>query len=102
MDNHPEFTGHARFWGKPHIDVLGSEKFKDVLNQARQDRHEMYSTFWGPNWLGQAGANFENKEQDFAEWLTGFDKVKSMKEKNHLRLAGTMDPVTVLDGSAKQ
>ena len=27
MKNHPEFTGHARFWGKPHIDILGSEKF---------------------------------------------------------------------------
>ena len=40
MENHPEFTGHARFYGKPHIDVLGSEKFKDFLNQARQDRRQ--------------------------------------------------------------
>ncbi len=32
MENHPVFTGHARFWGKPHIDDLGSENFKDFLN----------------------------------------------------------------------
>ncbi len=27
MENHPEFTGLARFYGTPHIDVLGSERF---------------------------------------------------------------------------
>ena len=102
MQNNPSFTGYARFWGKPHIDVLGSEKFKDFLNQARQDRHEMYSTFWGPNWLANAGETFENKEQDLVEWLTGFDNVKGVKEKHQLRLTGPMDPVTVLDNSAKE
>ena len=102
MQNNPSFAGYARFYGKPHIDVLGSEKFKDFLNQAREDRHEMYSTFWGPNWLANAGENFENKEQDLAEWLTGFDNVKGMKEKHQLRLTGPMDPVTILDNSAKE
>ena len=29
MENHPEFTGHARMYATPHIDVLGSENFKD-------------------------------------------------------------------------
>ena len=101
MENHPEFTGHARFYGKPHIDVLGSEKFKDFLNKARQDRHESYSTFWGPSWLGKAGETIENKEQDLFEWWTGFDKVKGMEEKHQQRIANNMDLVTVLDGSAK-
>jgi hypothetical protein len=101
MENHPEFTGHARLYGTPHIDVLGSERFKDFLNQARQDRHESYSTFWGPSWLGKAGETIENKEQDFLEWMTGFDKVKGMKEKNKLRIANDFDLVTALDGSAK-
>jgi hypothetical protein len=101
MENHPEFTGHARLYGTPHIDVLGSERFKDFLNQARQDRHESYSTFWGPSWLGKAGETIENKEQDLLEWMTGFDKVKGMKEKNQLRIANNFDLVTALDGSAK-
>ena len=34
--------------------------------------------------------------------MTGFDKIKGMKEKHQQRLTGTMDPLTVLDGSAKQ
>ncbi len=34
--NHPEFTGQARLYKNPDIDVTGSEKFKDYLNQARQ------------------------------------------------------------------
>ena len=103
MKNHPEFTGHARFGGKPHIDVLGSEKFKDFLNQTRQDRHDFYTNkFWGSSWLGQVAEDFEDKRQDFSEWLTGFDKVKGMKEKHQQRLTGSMDPLTVLDGSAKQ
>jgi hypothetical protein len=101
MENHPEFTGHARLYGTPHIDVLGSERFKDFLNKARQDRHESYSTFWGPSWLGKAGETIENKEQDLLEWMTGFDKVKGMKEKNQLRIANNFDLVTALDGSAK-
>ena len=62
----------------------------------------MYNNFWGPNWLAQAGETIENKRQDFAEWLTGFDKVKGVKEKHQQRLTGSMDPLTVLDGSAKQ
>ena len=103
MQNNPSFTGYARFWGKPHIDVLGSEKFKDFLNQTREDRHEFYTNnFYGPSWLGQAADAFENKRQDFTEWLTGFDNVKGMKEKHQLRLTGPMDPVTVLDNSAKE
>ena len=103
MQNNPSFTGHARFWGKPHIDVLGSEKFKDFLNQTREDRHEFYTNnFWGPSWLGQAADDFENKRQDFTEWLTGFDNVKGMKEKHQLRITGPMDPVTVLDNSATE
>jgi hypothetical protein len=62
----------------------------------------MYSSFWGPNWLAQAGETIENKEQDFLECMTGFDKVKGVKEKHQQRLTGSMDPLTVLDGSAKQ
>jgi hypothetical protein len=103
MQNNPSFTGHARFWGKPHIDVLGSENFKDFLNPTREDRHEFYTNnFWGPSWLGQAADDFENKRQDFTEWLTGFDNVKGMKEKHQLRITGPMDPVTVLDNSATE
>ena len=101
MENHQEFTGRARLYGKPHIDVLGSEKFKDFLNKARQDRHELYSTFWGPNWLAKAGETVENKEQDFLEWMTGFDKVKGVEEKHQQRIANNFDLVTALDGSAK-
>ncbi len=47
MENHLEFTGHARLYAKPHIDVIGSEKFKDYLNQTKQIRHEFYTqNFW--------------------------------------------------------
>ena len=101
MENHQEFTGRARLYGTPHIDVLGSEKFKDFLNKARQDRHDLYSTFWGPNWLAKAGETVENKEQDFLEWMTGFDKVKGVEEKHQQRIANNFDLVTALDGSAK-
>ena len=45
--------------------------------------------------------DFEDKRQDLFEWWTGFDKVKGMEEKHQLRITGSMDPVTVLDGSAK-
>ena len=102
MENHPEFTGHARLYGTPHIDVLGSERFKDFLNRARQDRHDLYTKdFWGPSWLGKTGEAIENKEQDLFEWWTGFDKVKGMEEKHQQRITNNMDLVTVLDGSAK-
>ena len=57
MENHLEFTGHARLYATPHIDVIGSEKCKDFLNQTRQDRHEYYTSdkFLGPSWLAKAG-----------------------------------------------
>lgn len=103
MEKHPEFTGHARLYGTPHIDVIGSENFKDYLNQVRQERHEYYTkNFGGPSWLGKVADDFENKRQDFTEWLTGFDKVKGMREKHQLRISGPMDPATALDGSAMQ
>ena len=101
MENHPEFTGQARFYGKPHIDVLGPERFKDFLNQTRQDRHEMYKNFWGPNWLANVGETIENKRQDAFEWWSGFDKVKGVKEKHQQRIANNFDLVTALDGSAQ-
>ena len=34
----PEWQGHARLYGTPHIDPIGSEKFKDFLNQSKQER----------------------------------------------------------------
>ena len=88
MENHPEFTGHERSYAAPHIDALGSEKFKDFLNQARQDRHDLYTkNFWGPNWLGKAGEAIGNKEQDLFEWWTVFDKVKGVEEKHQQRIS---------------
>ncbi len=39
MGNHPEFIGRARLYATPHIDVIGSEKFLDYLNQIKQFRH---------------------------------------------------------------
>ena len=67
----------------------------------RQDRHDYYTSdkFLGPSWLAKVGEDFENKRQDFTEWMTGFDKVKGMKEKHQLRISGEMDPLTALDGS---
>ena len=75
MENHPEFTGQARLHATPHIDVIGSEKFKDYLNQTRQDRHDFYTqNIWGPSWLGKVADDFENKRQDSFERWSGFDK----------------------------
>ena len=37
MANHPEWQGHARLYGTPHIDPIGSAKFEDFLNQSRQE-----------------------------------------------------------------
>jgi len=102
MENHPEWTGHARIYGTPHVDPVGSEAFKDYLNQLRQDRHDYYTSdkFLGPTWLADIGEKFENKRQDFTEWLSGFDQVKGVKEKHQLRISGEIDPFTILDQSA--
>ena len=42
MANHPEWQGHARLYGTPHIRPIGSGKFKDFLNQSRQERDDYY------------------------------------------------------------
>ena len=90
-------------YATPHIDVIGSEKFKDYLNQTRQERHNFYTqNFWGPSWLGKVADDFENKRQDLVERWSGFDKAKGVEEKHQLRITNQMDPVTVLDGSAKE
>ena len=97
MANHPERQGHARLHGTPHIDPIGSERFKDFLNQSRKDRDDLYKD---SNFLVR-GANWVlDKEQDYLEKYTGFDKVKGMKESRIERISGTMDPFTILDGSA--
>jgi hypothetical protein len=103
MENHPEFTGRARLCATPHIDVIGSEKFKDYLNQTKQIRHDFYTqNFWGPSWLGKVTEDFENKRQDLFEWWTSFDKVKGMEEKHQLRNTNQMDMVAIFDASAKE
>ena len=97
MENHPEWTGHARLYGAPHVDPIGSEAAKDKLNQWRKERNDTYkdSNFLvrGANWI-------QDKEQDALEWWTGFDKVKGMRENRQMRISGEMDPFTALDGSA--
>jgi hypothetical protein len=61
MANHPEWQGHARLYGTPHIDPIGSERFKDFLNQSRQERNDYYKD---SNFLVR-GANWVlDKEQD--------------------------------------
>ena len=78
-------------------------KFKEYLNQRRQDSHDCYTqNFWGPSWLGKVADDFENKRQDLFERWTGFDKVKGMEEKHQLIITNHMDLVTIFYGSAKE
>ncbi len=42
--------------------------------------------------MAQVADDFEDKRQEFIEWLIGFDKVKGMKEKHQQRISGPMDP----------
>ncbi len=75
-------------------------KFKDYLNQTRQEKNDFYTpNFWGPSWLGTVASGFENKKEDASERWTGFDKVKGMEEKHQLAIANQMD---LVDGSAKE
>ena len=102
-ENNPAFTGRARLYATPHIDVIGSEKFKDYLSQMRQDRHDFNTqNFWGPSLLGKVADDFENKRQDLFERRSAFDKVKGVEEKRQLIITNQKDPVTVLDASAKE
>ena len=97
MANHPEWQGHARLYGTPHIDPIGSERFKDFLNQSRKDRDDLQKD---SNFLVR-GANWVlDKEQDYLDKYTGFDKLKGMKESRIEIISGQMDPFTILDGSA--
>ena len=42
MANNPDWKGHARLYGTPHVDPIGSERFKDFLKQSRKERNEFY------------------------------------------------------------
>ncbi len=55
MENHPKFTGRARLHAKLHIDLIGSEKSTDYLNQTRQDRHDFYTELLGSELVGEGG-----------------------------------------------
>ena len=77
MQNKLERQGHARLYGTPHVDPLGSESFKDFLNQSRQERDDHYKD---SNFLAR-GANWVlDKEKNKLEEYFGFDQGKPYRE----------------------
>ncbi len=81
MEDNPQFTGRASLYATPHIEVMGSEKFMDCLNQTRQDIGDLHTqNFWGPTCLGTVAGDFENERQDLFERRSGFDRAKDVED----------------------
>jgi hypothetical protein len=97
MREHPEFKGKARIYSTPSDDLAGREKIKDFLNTTRQERDDYYKD---RPWFQQAANAVQDKQQDFLEWATGLDQLKTAKERGITRIANTGDFAAMLDSSA--
>jgi hypothetical protein len=76
--NNPDYKGQSRLYSTPYDDILGREKMKDWLNDGRKARAELVQ---GKPWIAKAANWVQDGEQDALEYVTGFDQVKGVKER---------------------